>query len=125
MENKITTFKAISGIVLGIIGLVICQLVSRLVYILPLPKVITSMFFGIAYVLFSYFFISISCRKFFEYSLSECGIRKVEINFTWLIIGIILPVIVSVLLILTPGHFINNEKSITETISKIIISFFQ
>lgn len=32
--------------------------------------------------------------------------------------------VVSVLLILTPGYFVNNGKSTTEIISKIIISIF-
>ncbi|ABS32544.1 CPBP family intramembrane metalloprotease [Clostridium botulinum] len=124
MKNGITTFKAISAIFGGIFVLVICQSLSHLAYILPLPKVITSMVFGITYILLSYLFLSNLCKKFFCHSLLECGIGKPKINFTWLVIGIILPIMVSVLLILTPGYFVNNGKSTTEIISKIIISIF-
>ena len=124
VKKELKTSKIVGAIFLGVCGLVICQLVSSLFYLIPLPNIITSIFFGITYVLLSYFFILILCNKVFNYSFSECLIGKPKVNFLWLILGIILPVAVSILLILTPGYFINNEKSTIEVINKVIISIF-
>lgn len=124
MGKKVSTSKAVSAIFLGTLILVISQSIGKIYYLLPLPKVISSILFGITYVLLSYFFLQILCKKVFNYSLEECNIGKPKINFLWLAVAIILPVTVSVILIFTPGHFINNEMSANDTITRIIISFF-
>ncbi len=124
MKKEFKISKTLGAIILGGCGLLICQLVSSLFYLAPLPNIIANIFFGITYVLTSYFFILILCKKVFNYSFSECRIKKPSINLLWLILGIILPVSVSILLILTPGYFINNQKSTIEIISKIIVSIF-
>lgn len=124
MQKEITTFKALGSVFLGIFVLVICQSISSLIYLLPLSKTITDMIFATAYILLSYTLILFLCKKVLHYDISEFGIGKLKIKSLWLLIGIALPLIVAAILMMTPGYFVNNDKSTTEIISKVISSIF-
>jgi hypothetical protein len=124
MNKELSTLKAISAIFIGIFVLAISQIISSTFYLLPLPETITSILFGTVYVLLTYLLLSLLCKRLTSKSLAQFGISKPRIHIIWLAIGIILPVMVSNILLLTPGTYINNGKSSNEIISTIIIAIF-
>lgn len=124
MIKELSTLKAISAMLIGILVLAISQILSSAFYLLPLPETLTSILFGTAYVIITYLLLSLICKRISSKSLADFGINKPRIHIIWLAIGIILPVMISNIFLLTPGTYINNGKTSKDIINTIIIAIF-
>jgi membrane protease YdiL (CAAX protease family) len=123
-QQKFSTKKTILVVILGIISLVSAQEVSSLAYLLPFPNGVSSVIFGALYVVISYGFIRLYCKKILHISMSDCFIRKQKIKIIWLIIAIFLPVTVSAVLLYTSGELVKNTMTTFQAINLILYSIF-
>ncbi|EJO5347792.1 CPBP family intramembrane metalloprotease [Clostridium botulinum] len=119
------TRKAILAIFLGIIILVFAQGISSFVYALPLSDGKAAVIFGMLYVTISYNLIKLCCNKILHVSLKECHINKPKIYVRWLICAILLSIIVSGILLCTPGELVKNDMDMGHLVNIVLRAIFK
>ncbi|BBE31490.1 CAAX amino protease [Tepiditoga spiralis] len=123
-KNFLITKQVILPTSFGILLIPLSQLISSLVYLLPLPKEITSILFGIVYIIISYSSIKLYCNKILYISPNSCYINKPKIYIKWLIVGILLPIIVSFVFLSSSGELIKNTMNTRGFINIILTAIF-
>lgn len=124
MIKNLSVWGAIGALLIGVFLLVFSQIFCNIFYLFSLTGTIANILFGTSYAFVTYFLIYIVTRFFFRRKLSDFGICKPRIPFIWLLIGFLLPIMVSNLLMLLPGTYINNLKDTKEIITLLIVAIF-
>lgn len=129
-QQKITILQTVLAIVAAIIILVISQLVSMLICNLPviigLPIAIGNILTGVLYPVFAILGVSLLCKKLLKSSLADYKITKLNLKPIWCIAAFALPIMVSIILLLMPGHWENtsmNTADIWATMTGAIMFF--
>lgn len=117
-QPKITTLQTVLAIVAAIIILVISQLLSlfigNLTVILGLPVAAGNILAGILYPVFTLLGVSLLCKIILKSSLTDYKITKFRLKPIWCIAAFALPIMVSVILLLLPGHWENTSMNTAE-----------
>lgn len=120
MENnkKISTGKTVAGMILAILLLASAQLISLAVgnfpVLLGLPAAVGNSIAGILYPVCAFGGIYLLCKFVLQLSLEECKISKASIEPFWCVAAVVMPILVSVILIITSGHWENSDMSGSE-----------
>jgi len=108
-ERKIGTGKMLRGIVLAILILIAAQLLSlaagNLFVLLGFPAAVGNVTAGVLYPVCALGAAAALCKWVLGLSLEDCKIRNIHIKPLWCAAGVGMPVFVSAVLILTPGHW--------------------
>lgn len=123
-KETFSTRKALSAVFLGILIIVFAQGISSLAYDLPLPYVVTAVIFGVAYIIISYNLIKLCCNKILHISLEECYINKFKIQIHWILCAILLPILVSIILLNTPGELVRNNNDTMHIVNTVVSAIF-
>lgn len=125
MKSKvISTKKAFGSIFLGILILVIGQILSSIVYIIPISSDIASIIFGVLYIFIVFNLMKFSCSKILHISMEECYVGKPRLFARWIVSAILLPTGVILSFLLVNGNLIINQMPIHNIIIKIVYSVF-
>lgn len=123
-EGSFTTLKAILTIFLGIALLILAQAISGIVYAFQLPEVLTSVLFGVCYVIIAYILIKLCCDNLLHISMKECHIDKPKIYIRWLICAVLLPAAVSAVLLCTSGKLVKNNMGTMQLVNIVLSAVF-
>lgn len=111
-SKKINISKAIVGIILAIVIMIAAQIIASIIGGLPVmlgsSVAIGNMFSGILYPVFAFIGVKFLCNKILGLALEECKIPKFCLKPAWCIAAVVMPCMVSVILLLTNGHWENN-----------------
>lgn len=117
-DNKsvdLSTKKTVIAIVFAIIILIIAQIISMLIGNLPVmigfPTAIGNVLAGILYPVFTILGVSLLCKKTLKITLSDCKVSRFKLKPIWCIVAFVMPILVSVILLLTSGHWENTSMS--------------
>jgi len=106
-------FKSILYCVLAIVVMVLAQVIAMLVKAgldaVHMPEPVCYLIAGVLYPVLTYTFISLFVKKIMHRDMPSFNIPKPGIRLRWFIIGILLPVVVSVILMLFPGELIKGN----------------
>lgn len=112
-NNKISTGKAVLGIILAIVIMVAAQIIASIIGGLPVmlgaPTAVGNILAGILYPIFAYLCVKLLCAKVLHLSLEECKLPKFSLKPIWCIAAVVMPCLVSGILLLTKGHWENNS----------------
>lgn len=107
--SSISTSKVIIAVVLSIVILAISQMLSflfgNLAVGIGLPIAIGNLIAGILYPLLTFLSVSLLIRRVLKFSLEDFKIKKFYIKPVWLLTAFIMPLLVSVILLCTKGHW--------------------
>lgn len=122
-SEKISTPRAISGIILSIIIMGFAQFLSFSLSSIPqnlgVPIPICNILMGIIYVGFAYAGIALLCTKFLKTSLSQLRIPKVKLKSVWVAAAILMPLLVVLLSLLVKGHWEVNTFPTETTLAMV------
>lgn len=124
IKREISTKRTLLAVFLSYVLLIISQiaalLIAQLVVMTGLPDIIGSLISGILYVAFTFLSASVICQKVLNQSLSDCKISKFTLKPVWAVSAFILPVLVSVILLFTGGHWEKSYMDAAELGYKIV-----
>lgn len=124
----LTTKKVSLGIIGSILILIFSQvsaeLIETLLVLFKVPEFISIAISGIIYIFLTYFLLKQFVIKFFHQNLNDFGIGHFHVKWKWVIIGLLLPVVVTVIYLSIPGHIISTHKSTLETLAVISRGIF-
>lgn len=116
------------AVFLGIIILIGAQALALMIGNLPvmlgLPVAAGNVLAGLCYPILTWAGVSVLCKKVLKLSLADCRITKFQIKPVWVIASFAMPAIVSVVLIVTPGHWEINFMDTAEKWAVITGSVF-
>ncbi|MHC0038521.1 lysostaphin resistance A-like protein [Pseudoneobacillus sp. C159] len=124
MPKTLTTGKAIVGIVLSIVLLFLAQGLSSLIYLAPISRMVSPIIFAVLYVMLSYVGAKIISEKILKLCLNESRITRFGLSWKWVVVSLLLPLIVSAILLCTPGKFVVNEIPAIQVIETLITAIF-
>lgn len=117
-KKKVSTGKAIAAILLAIVILIVAQSLASMLGSIPVmigaPEAVGNVIAGILYPILTFFGVKFLSTKILKLPLEECRISKFSVKPLWCIAAVVMPCLVSVILLLTTGHWENNQLSITE-----------
>ena len=112
-NSKISTGKTLVGIVLAIVIMVAAQTLANIIATLPvligLPIAVGNVLVGILYAVFTFIGVKWLCTKRLGLSLEECKVPKFSLKPIWCIAAVVMPCMVTVILLLTNGHWENSS----------------
>jgi len=121
-KTDIGKSKAIGYCFLAIVGMTLAQVIAVLIEsglkAVHLPEPVCYLLSGILYPVTTYFFIKLFAGKVMHRDMRSFHIPRPGIRIRWLIIGILLPVIVSAVLMLFPGRNVKGTVT-SESVSNI------
>lgn len=109
-----------------LISRMLSMAIVRLPVIIKIPITIKNIIEGTLYIVFSISGVVLLCNNLLKISLSICKVTKFQVKLIWCIAAFIMPVLVSVVLILMPGHWENismNRLNIYAVITESIFLF--
>lgn len=128
--ESFNTCKTITAIIFAILILLISRMLSMAMVRLPaaieIPIAIKNMIEGTLYIAFSIAGVVLLCKNILKIPLSACKVTRFQLKPIWCITALIMPILVSVILILTPGHWENtliNKLNIYTAITESIFLF--
>lgn len=129
MEKKsISTVKVISTVFLAIVSLIIAQVIARIprnfIIELNIPKGVADIVFSMLYVIMAYFSLKLLCKKLLNIELSHCRIKKSKVGLVWIISGILLPSLVSIVMLFFPGELVQNDMNLEQIFNIICFAVF-
>lgn len=124
MEDRVTTPRAILTIFLAILVLALAQGMASMIFLIPIPEMISTMIFTLCYVVLAYWGVKAICQRVLKLSLRECRIDRPHIQLKWFICAIVLPFAVMTILLLTPGEFVYNDLKALEATEVVITAVF-
>jgi uncharacterized protein len=124
VPNHLNTSKSILGIFLSIVLLVLAQGIASLIYLAPIPRLVSPVLFAALYILLSLWGAKFLCEKVFKLSLSECRITHFRLHLKWVVCSIVLPLSVSAILLCTPGKFILHDIPTNQAFVIVVIAIF-
>ena len=112
-NSKISTGKTLVGIVLAIVIMVAAQTLANIIATLPIligvPIAVGNVLVGILYAVFTVIGVKWLCTKRLGFSLEECKVPKFSLKPIWCIAAVVMPCMVTVILLLTNGHWENSS----------------
>ncbi len=112
-EKKIGTGKTIAAILLAIVILVIAQSLATVVGSIPVmigaPEAVGNVIAGVLYPVLAFFGVKLLCEKILKLSLEECKLSQFSLKPLWCVVAIVMPCLVSVVLLMTMGHWENSQ----------------
>lgn len=124
----VNTKQVILSVLLGIVILIAAQLLSLLIgnaaYAIGLPIAVGNILAGILYPIFALLSVTLLCKKILGITLRELKITKITLKPVWCIVAILMPIIVSVLFLLTPGQWVEPSPSNVDIINTITSGVF-
>jgi uncharacterized protein len=124
MPNHLNTSKAILGIFLSIVLLILAQGIASLIYLAPIPPLVSPVLFAALYIMLSLWGAKLVSEKVFMLPLSESRITKFRLNLKWVVCSIVLPLSVSAILLCTPGRFILQDIPTNQAIVIVVTAIF-
>lgn len=117
MEHKLSTGKTILMVVSAIVILVIAQVlamtVGNAVTAVGVPVTVGNLLTGILYPVVALVLAFLLCNKILKITTNECKITKFSLKPIWCITAFVMPAAVSIILLLTSGHWDNNVMNTT------------
>lgn len=117
-DKKIVSFSnlkliiiVVSAIAILIISQTLSSLIANLAVIVGLPNLIGNIILGIAYPLITLLCVSVLVKKMLNLTLEDFKISKPRIKSKWFAVALAMPLIVSVILLFTKGHWENTAMS--------------
>lgn len=128
--ESFNTRKTITAIIFAILILIISRMLSmamvRLPVIIEIPIAIRNMIEGSLYIAFSIVGVVLLCKNILKIPLSVCKVTRFQLKPIWCMAALIMPILVSTILILTPGHWENtsmNKLNIYAAITESVFLF--
>ena len=122
--NKITWPKAVSGILLSLVILVISQLLAQLtgdfLIKLPVPKLIAIFITSVLYPLLSIIGITLILNKLLKIPMEVMRITKFRTKSIWLITAILLPTLVIAAYFFTGAELNKSSLETKDLINEVI-----
>lgn len=89
-------------------------LIGNLIVLIGLPLAIGNAITGILYTSLALLGISFLCKKILKISLAEYKISKPSLKPIWIVSAFIMPLLLCIVLLLTPGKWHNVPKSVSD-----------
>lgn len=124
MTTKKVIFGIIGSILILILSQVSAQLIESLLDFIKVPEFISIAISGTIYIFLTYFLLKLYVTKYFHQNLYNFGMGFFHVNWKWIIIGLLLPVVVTMIYLSTPGRFVLAQKSTSETLAVISRGLF-
>lgn len=122
--KKLSTSKAILGIVFAIIILIISQILAFSISEIPLgfgvPGAICNIIAGILYVAFALLGTMLLCKRFLKISMVEMRIPHIQLKAIWLLSAVLMPILVLLISMLLGGHWQTNIFDTETTLATIV-----
>lgn len=124
----LATRKVILGIMGSILILIISQVLAQLIETLldgiKVPEFISIAISGIVYIFLTYFLLKLFVAKYFHQNLYDFGIGHFHVKWKWVIIGLLLPILITVIYLFIPGRFVITQKSTSEILAVVSRGLF-
>ncbi|MBQ8624710.1 MAG: CPBP family intramembrane metalloprotease [Agathobacter sp.] len=125
MKTKKMVLTIIFSLLILIVSQVLAQLITSVFFIIKVPEFICNMLAGVLYIVISFVFIRLLCKKYLKDEMSNYNMPKFKIEVRWLVIAIALPLLVSAFyLLFVDGTFTQNEISINEKLNLLSAGIF-
>lgn len=122
--KKLSTSKAILGIVFAIIILIISQILAFSISEIPLgfgvPGAICNIIAGILYVAFALLGTMLLCKRFLKISMVEMRIPHIQLKAIWLLSAVLMPILVLLISMLLGGHWQTNIFDTETTLATVM-----
>ena len=122
--KKLSTSKAILGIVFAIIILIISQILAFSISEIPLgfgvPGAICNIIAGILYVTFALLGTMLLCKRFLKISMVEMRIPHIQLKAIWLLSAVLMPILVLLISMLLGGHWQTNIFDTETTLATVM-----
>lgn len=112
------------SILILVLSQVVASLAGSIAYITSIPDWVGNIAFGIVYVFLAYFLIKILCERILKTGMNDFYITKIQIKPIWIISGVLLPVLVSVVFLLMPGEMIKNQMDTASVLDIVTVAVF-
>lgn len=126
MKNN--TKKTFIAIILSILILLASQILSELIasgfVLLKVPEFICNIIAGLLYVFLAYKALKLLCVKYLKSNMEDYYIPKLKVEKKWVIVGLLLPLIVTGIFLLLPGNFETTNMNMLDKLSLITSGIF-
>ncbi len=116
-----STRKAILGSIGAIFTLMASQILSQLVgsglIFIHLPQWIGNTVAGILYVIITYFLLWLFAKKCLKIELECLNIPRFSLRVKWIIVGLLLPIIITGIYLFLPGDMLHNDVNVMNVLS--------
>jgi membrane protease YdiL (CAAX protease family) len=128
-KKEVKSDKTGGAILLSILILIVSQIgaeiIASLFMVIKVPEFICNILAGILYVFFSYKLLKLLCTKYLKSNLEDYYITKFKVKWYWIVIGLLLPLIVTgVYLLLISGSYQTVSSSLFKKLSFITAGIF-
>lgn len=127
-QPRLRTSQTVLAIFLAICILAIAQLLSMLIgnlfVTIGLPVAIGNILVGVLYPSFALFGVSLLCKKILKVSMADFKITKFSLKPVWCIVAFVMPIAVSGILLLMPGHWGKNTMDTSNALAVIMGAVF-
>lgn len=124
-NNTLKTFISIFLSILILLGSqILSELIASIFVLIKVPTFICNIIAGFLYVFLSYKLLKLLCVKYLKSNLEDYYIPKFKLDIKWFIIGLFLPLIITVIYLLLPGSFVKVDISLLDKLSLITSGIF-
>lgn len=124
MATRKVILGVMGSIFILILSQVLAQIVETFLDFIKVPVFISIAISGIVYIFLTYFLLKLFVTKYFHQNLNDFGMGHFHLNWKWVIIGLLLPILVTVIYLIIPGHFVISQKSTSEILAVISRGLF-
>ncbi|WP_236560002.1 CPBP family intramembrane glutamic endopeptidase [Streptococcus halichoeri] len=120
--------KCYLGSLAALVILILAQVVSQLLEVglewLHLPAFIAVALSGLSYIGLTYSLLKVLVHVYLKRDLAAFGLGPCLMQGKWLLVGLLLPLLVSLVYFLLPGHFYWGHKSLPEVLTVLSRGIF-